>query len=357
MKRTLVTGMIGLIALCHPAGGRAQYVTRGEPVPSTMPLGTDIGNPTYQMPPGVKLISAFGERPVFSPDGRKIAFIGKSYGDAFEYDMASGQTRNLTTHAPHEGFLRIHYLKDGSYLLLGPHLPGKTREETRNSRIELFWMDAKASRPPVPLQITAWEGIAVSRETNLIAWSVMTLPSKAGEPVTTRLKTGHLVTSGGVPRLEKVSDLLTRSDCLAEPQDFFPGDRALTLPCYNITGDRTKPVTEVLSVDLKTKVVTRYPTTSGLYAEVEGIFPDGKRTLVECAQDRSEGMDLCVLDLDAVRPRYTRMTNIVRYGRWKYGNPVVDPAGKLIAAQVGSADVPDAGVGQGIVLMRLAPNF
>jgi hypothetical protein len=68
-------------------------------------------------------------------------------------------------------------------------------------------------------------------------------------------------------------------------------------------------------------------------------------------------MDLCVLDLDPAKPRYTRMTDIVQYGGWKYGNPVVRPDGRMIAAQVGSADVIDAGVGQGIVLMDLAPDF
>lgn len=41
------------------------------------------------------------------------------------------------------------------------------------------------------------------------------------------------------------------------------------------------------------------------------------------------------------------------FGRWKYGNPVVSPDGRTIAAQIGSADVIEAGVGQGIVLMRL----
>jgi len=34
---------------------------------------------------------------------RKIAFIGKSYGDAYELNLATGAIRNLTAHAPHEG--------------------------------------------------------------------------------------------------------------------------------------------------------------------------------------------------------------------------------------------------------------
>jgi hypothetical protein len=64
-----------------------------------------------------------------------------------------------------------------------------------------------------------------------------------------------------------------------------------------------------------------------------------------------------VLDLDPARPRFTRMTRITDYGRWKYGNPVVSPDGRHIAAQIGPADVADAGVGLGIVLMDLSPSF
>ena len=335
----------------------AQLVTRGGKVPSTLPLGSEPGDPTYDLPAGMRLISAFGERPAFSPDGRKIAFIGRSYGDAFEYDLATGRTRNLTSHAPHEGFLRVHYLRDGSYLLLGPHLPGKTREETRSARIELFWMDAAASRPPVPLKTKVWEGIAVSPESNLIAWSVLSLPRKQGDAASTTVRTGRVVVGNGTARLEGIADLITKTDCLVEAQDFLPGDRALTMPCYGLGTSPSNPRTEVLSVDLRTKKLTRYPITEGLYGEVEGIFPDGRRTLVECAQDRTAGMDLCVLDLDPARPTYTRMTDIVRYGRWKFGNPVVRRDGRMIAAQVGPADVPDAGVGQGIVVMDLAPDF
>jgi len=154
-----------------------------------------------------------------------------------------------------------------------------------------------------------------------------------------------------------VREIVTTTECFVEAQDFLPGDKGLTMPCY-FYGKGPKGVeTKVLSVDFATKKITEYPTPSALYGEVEGIFPDGKRTLVECAQDRSKGMDLCVLDLDPKKPRYTRMTDIVQYGGWKYGNPVVRPDGRMVAAQVGSADVIDAGVGQGIVLMDLAPDF
>ncbi len=344
------------MAALPPFALSAQTFTRGDPVPATLPLGNKPGNPIQDMPPGQRLISAFGERPAFSPKGDRLAFIGKSYGDAFEYDMATGRVRNLTDHAPSEGYLRVSYMADGSYTLLGPRILGKTREETRMSRVELFWMDAEASRAPVPLGITVFEGVAVSPRSNMIAWSKFTLGPDGKKPSTT-IYTGRVVVNGASAKLEDVREIVTTTECFVEAQDFLPGDRGLTMPCYAYGTGPSGVSTKVLSVDFATKKITEYPTPSTLYNEVEGILPDGKRTMVECAQDRSKGMDLCVLDLDPAKPRYTRMTNIVQYGGWKYGNPVLHPDGRVMAAQVGSANVIDAGVGQGIVLMDLAPDF
>lgn len=45
-------------------------------------------------------LSAFGEHPAYSLDGKRIAFIGKSYGDAFEIELATGKVRNLTVNFP-----------------------------------------------------------------------------------------------------------------------------------------------------------------------------------------------------------------------------------------------------------------
>ena len=67
-------------------------------------------------------ITEFGERPVWSPDGKKIAFMDREFGDAYELDLASGEIECITCEFEHEGFLRVHYMKDGDYLLLGQFL-------------------------------------------------------------------------------------------------------------------------------------------------------------------------------------------------------------------------------------------
>ncbi len=358
MNKVAKLALLITACLSAPLGAAADPAGfgRGEAVPAAMPIGNRAGNPLIDMPPGQTLISAFGERPVFSPDGSRIAFIGNSYGDAFEYDLKSGETRNLTSHAANKGWLRIHYLADGSFLLLGPRIPAKTREETRFSRIELFWMDSSAKRAPVPLGKTVFEGVAASRTSQTIAWSEMKMAADGKGPATTTVFTARLATDAAGPRLVDVKSVITTGDCFVEAQDFLPGDKGLTMPCYHF-GQGENPPTEVVSVDFRSARLTRYPTPRSLYGEVEGIFPDGSKTLVECADDRRKGMDICVLDLDPARPRYTRMTDIVQYGGYKYGNPVVSPDAHWIAAQIGPADVIDAGVGNGIVLMKLRNGF
>ncbi len=63
----------------------------------------------------------YGERPYWSRDGRRIAFVDKHYGDICETDLATREVRNLThdldcLHL----FLRVLILHDGNYLLIGP---------------------------------------------------------------------------------------------------------------------------------------------------------------------------------------------------------------------------------------------
>lgn len=356
MKRLQLPLVLGLILLLYASIAAASN-PYGEAVRDAMPLGQRPGNPADHLPQGTTLISSFGERPVFSPDGRKLAFIGESYGDAFEYDLASGTIRNLTGHMPHGGFLRIHYLPDGSYVLLGPHERAEGREATRLGTIELWWMDARASRPMQRLRITVFEGVATSRESHRIAWAEVRPGSTwASLASGATIKLGEVVVEGGRARVANVRPIVEVEDvpgCMIEAQDFLPGDRGLTFPCYRFDPKPGDAITRVLSVDFATGSITTYPTPLQLFGEVEGIFPDGRHTLVECSGDRSAGMDLCMLELVPEEPSYTRLTRIMDFGRWKYGNPVVSPDGRTIAAQIGSADVIEAGVGQGIVLMRL----
>ncbi|HWR50947.1 MAG TPA: hypothetical protein VN428_07550, partial [Bryobacteraceae bacterium] len=54
------------------------------------------GSPLNQLPRNVQQLTYFGERADFSPDGRRIAFMAKSFGDAFTVDLRTRTIRCLT---------------------------------------------------------------------------------------------------------------------------------------------------------------------------------------------------------------------------------------------------------------------
>ena len=64
------------------------------------------GSPEEHLPSNITQLTAFGERASWSPDGKRIAFMSKSFGDAFvdrppdeDDPAADGTTRTQATSA------------------------------------------------------------------------------------------------------------------------------------------------------------------------------------------------------------------------------------------------------------------
>src|SRR3954471_9865730 len=88
--------------------------------------------PDQELPPHITRLTLFGERADFSPDGRRVLFLSKTFGDVFEIDLQTRQVRLLTAHYPHVGYTRALYLVNGDILLSGleqfdPKNPGPSR--------------------------------------------------------------------------------------------------------------------------------------------------------------------------------------------------------------------------------------
>ncbi len=86
---------------------------------------TFIPQPTEHVldnpPPFHTKLLDYGERPYWSPDGKRIAFIERNYGDVCEMDFETREVRNLTGNlGEHHHFLRVLFLNNGDYLLIGP---------------------------------------------------------------------------------------------------------------------------------------------------------------------------------------------------------------------------------------------
>jgi Tol biopolymer transport system component len=320
---------------------------------SALPLaqGTKRGNPEEHLPPHIRQLTGFGERASWSPDGTRIAFMAKSFGDAFVVDLAT-KTIRLLTPAPSAGYLRVQYLPTGDYFLIGARTFTDIR--TTRDRDQEMWLLRAAGGPPIALNHKISEGVAISRKSNRIAWSNThgQYPDVLAEGESV-LYMADIVEDGGQPTLTNKVELLRakRPECTLEAQDFRFDDTELIYTCYR------SPFADVFGLNLKTKAITTFRKIPDEYNEVEGIFPDGTSTLVESSREQkmqnSNYIDIWRMPLVPNATEYVRLTHWGEYDGYKASNPVVSPDGKTIAFQ--SARNKDAaGVGYGIYLIDVA---
>jgi dipeptidyl aminopeptidase/acylaminoacyl peptidase len=320
---------------------------------SAVPQGTRPGSPEEQLPPNITRLTYFGERASWSPDGKRIAFMEKSFGDAYEIEVATRIIR-LLTHYPHAGFLRVQYLPNGDYFLVGART--FTDISSTRSKDQEMWIlkaDARPGDRAVPLGHKISEGVAISRTAMKIAWSNThgQYPDRIqdGESV---IYSADVVYENGQAALANEKEVIRARapDCTLEAQDFRKGDTELIYTCYRAR------FADVLGVDLRTGSTTVYRRLPGEYNEVEGLFPDGAYALVESSREQIEHnsnyIDIWQLKLEPASDDFTRLTRWGEYRGFKASNPVVSPDGRRIAFQSARSKDP-AGVGYGIFVLDL----
>jgi Tol biopolymer transport system component len=315
--------------------------------------GLKTGSPEENPPANVTRLTHFGERASFSPDGKRIAFMEKSFGDAYEVDLSTRAIR-LLTHYPHAGFLRVQFLSNGDYFLIGARTFADI--QTTRSRDQEMWIlkaDFKPGDKPLPVDHKISEGVAISRTSMKIAWSNTRgqYPDllQQGESV---IYIADIVFEGGQPKLANKKEVIRAKtpECTLEAQDFRRNDTELIYTCYR------SPFADVLGVDLASGKITVYRKLADEYNEVEGIFPDGEYALVESSREQAEQnsffIDIWKLKLEANSKDFTRVTRWGEYRGYKASNPVVSPDGRRIAFQSARNRDP-AGVGYGIFLLTI----
>jgi Tol biopolymer transport system component len=315
--------------------------------------GTRTGSPEGQLPPHITRLTWFGERASWSPDGRRIAFMEKSFGDAYEVEVDTRIIR-LLTHFPHPGFLRVQYLPNGDYFLIGARTFTDIR--TTRSRDQEMWIlrrDFAPGERPVALDHKISEGVAISRSAMTIAWSNTRgqYPDELAERESV-IYTADIVYDGDRPRLADKREVIRAKspECTLEAQDFRRNGLELVYTCYR------SGFADVFGIDLASRQVTTYRNVGGEYNEVEGLFPDGEHALVESSREQtaqdSNHIDIWKLRLLPDSQEFVRMTRWGEYAGFKASNPVVRPDGGAFAFQ--SARSTDAaGVGYGIFVYSL----
>ena len=302
-------------------------------------------SPLDELPGHIRQVTHFGERADWSHDGKRILFIEKTFGDVYEVELGTNIIRPMTHRYYHEGYTRALYLANGDILLSGARRvdvndPLASRSE---KNAELWVLKKDLSSAPAPLGEKCSEGPAVSRKHMRIAWT-------QGEA----FYMGDVVYKDGKPELAGRKKILDRRDLPfetgLETQSFRPPEeKELIFSAYGYQG------TDVMGLDIETGKVVNYSQAPDQYDEPEGIFPDGRHTLVECDKHNRKGtdyIDIYKLALDGSAST-TRLTFFSDYPGYKASNPVVSDDGRYMAFQFARrGDM--AGVGRGILVFDLA---
>jgi hypothetical protein len=334
---TRVTGLLAVV-LCPALLGAQQKA----------------GSPLQDLPANIEVLTHFGERADFSPGNRSVAFMAKSFGDAFTIDLKTRVVRCLTCNVPGAAFLRVMHLATGDYLLIGAERFTDIRT-SRGRDNELWFLSKQPGSRPVRLNQKMSEGAAISKAGRLIAFSETSgqnpdLPRGASRLIVAEVDPAGTALTNRRTVLESPD-----SRCTLEAQDFFDHDSKMTYTCYEPEG-----LASVWTIDLKTGATLNQSKGIGGYNEVEGVFPDGAYTCVESdrqavVQGRPglfRNIDVWKLRLDGTGRDFTRLTHFNDYVGGKASNPVVSTDGRYMAFQLANT-ADEAGVGYGILLMTL----
>jgi len=312
-------------------------------------------------PPFHQKLVGYGARPYWSPDGKRIAFVEKSFGDISEVDLETREVRSLTRgNGENHAFLRVLMLPTGDYILVGPP-EYKDNYTSRWVESELWMMDKEAKHPPYKLGRRIYEGLAISQTRNRISYAV-SANQVDGLTDEYEIRTADIEFVDGRGRLTNEQTIgAFNGEGSVEPQDFRHDDSEIIFANYR--GFSIAPTGVKLEADwrcdtrgivMATGERRTYIAEQNVHNECEGIFPDNEHICLESSCDfenKFPPIDLWRLRLDGSGARQ-RMTRAIDHAPWRTSNCNVSPDGRLLAFMV-STRTDHSGTAKGIGLLDL----
>jgi hypothetical protein len=304
--------------------------------------------PLDSLPAHIRRLTETGQRAEWSLNGKKVMYLTKAGGEVYEIDIETKEQRPITLHYDRpegHGYYRALYLANGDYLLTG----GPRRHEAY-----LQIMDKSLTKPPKVFDIIVREGPAVSRTQLKLAWT------KKQE----KIWIGDIVYDGSDPKILNKTLIIDNRNVIVdgvkyqdmiEPQNFRPPDEKELIWAQYGNDDRGVFTSETFGYNLETGEIINYSRAPRQYDEPEGIFPDGKYTLIECDKHNPLGtgfLDIYRLRLDVKQPEWLRLTYFSNVKGFRATNPVVSDNGRCIAFQE-SISNSAPGTGEGIYILDL----
>jgi len=246
------------------------------------------------------LLTNWGSYPEWL-NGHQFVFGSGHVSDKFLMDTRRLEVVPLTFHFEHSGFSRAHPLPSGDLLLVGPTSgPQPPRNpvdviEENNQEGRFTSVVSMLKKPytgtPIPLDIPAWEGIAVSHNSAMIAWSDGRLPFYADTLIgnvinyvlgPSNIWVGEVVLDEeGMPAVINKRIIIEKATfgfVFLEPQNFVgPNDEKLTFNVYGVVPDSG----DAYVYDFERDTVTRAGFKERNYTEWEGLSEDFGSSFIE----------------------------------------------------------------------------
>lgn len=325
-------------------------------------LGTLDGSPLDDLPDHISVLTDFGQRPDWSPDGRHIVLLdGSPLGNVWIVNVETKDTRNLTAGLGEQLYSRAYYLSNGDLLLCGPTSgpdPSEAKPEAGRFTGVMSVLRAPFDDAPQMIGMPCWEGMAPSLSSMQIAWNRSDIDYTDSDLIDrviygiTEVWTGEIRFLDDRPVIVGARKVLDRDTfgtlAVFEVQGFRPPtEDELILTAYAYQAG------EVIGLDTKTGALRNY-SNSTAYEEAEGVDPDGTTVYVERDLEYT-GIDPGALDiwrLDLSDGAWERMTYFNRYEPYYASNPAVAPGGGQFAFQL-SINGDTEGEGAGILIYDL----